>query len=70
MALELVVPNMSNAAFDEGNAANETARILRDVADKIESRGEAFLSMMLHDANGNWVGEVTFDPHNDDPLGD
>lgn len=51
-----------NAAFDDGNAASEVARILRDCANRIE-RGEGDWSMdgiviQLRDINGNVVGQA------------
>ena len=54
--------NTDNAAFDDGNAAAETARILRDCADRIE-RGDGDWSMygiviQLRDINGNVVGQA------------
>jgi len=45
-----------NAAFDDGKLATELARILRDVADKIEN-GKDFGSTI--DINGNSVGQFT-----------
>lgn len=47
-----------NAAFDDGHYAAEVARILRNVADKVE-RG--VLMGRIADANGNGIGkfEVT-----------
>ena len=57
-----------NAAFFDGNATHETARILRNIADRIESgatEGGA------HDFNGNRVGKwsVSF-PDFDDLEGE
>jgi hypothetical protein len=45
----------TNAAFDE-NPAGEVARILRELADRIESRGDEG-RIPLMDINGNTVGE-------------
>ena len=48
-----------NAAFD-GYMHFETARILREVADRLD-QGEAFtLYQTLHDINGNDVGRAAF----------
>ena len=49
---------MDNAAFEENSV--ELARILQDIADKIEQRGgvvagDSFVAM---DLNGNRVGEL------------
>ncbi len=46
-----------NAAFDDGNKAGELARILRDIADKLESSSDvpAFFQT-VRDINGNDVG--------------
>ena len=44
-----------NAAFEgQYNESFEVARILRDVADRVESNGAD--TYMLNDANGNHVG--------------
>ena len=45
-----------NSAFDDGNAADEVARILRDVAYNLV-RGAR--TGVLHDTNGNRVGNFT-----------
>lgn len=51
-----------NAAFDEEYQAQETARILRDVADKLDA-GENFeMFRTLFDINGNDVGRAAFKP--------
>lgn len=47
----------ANAAFDDGNAGPEVARILREYADKID--GGDLRPAPLIDYNGNRVGEVT-----------
>lgn len=51
-----------NAAFGEGprDAGLEVARILRELADRIENGIEDETS--LFDVNGNCVGRATFDP--------
>ena len=50
-----------NAAFEEDEGATECARILRDIASKLE-RGVWMDSNRLIDFNGNTVGEWTFEP--------
>lgn len=49
--------NCENAAFGDGNAGNEVARILRHLADRVENSdlagGDEF---RLMDFNGNRVG--------------
>ena len=46
---------MDNAAFDDGdNGGQELARILRDIAERVE-QGHDFVQAW--DANGNKVGE-------------
>lgn len=53
--------NTGNAAFgDEAEAGFEVARILRELADRIENGIEDETS--LFDVNGNCVGRATFDP--------
>lgn len=52
-----------NAAFDDGNAAAETARILRDCADRIERGDDGDwtldgIVLSLYDVNGNRVGQA------------
>jgi len=50
----------SNAAFAD-DPAGEVARILRDLAERIEGYGVAPASAMsLRDANGNAVGEWSY----------
>jgi len=49
--------DLSNAAFDD-EPMTETARILRELANKLESRGLANDFWRLHDASGNRVGVV------------
>lgn len=51
-----------NAAFAD-DAGREVARILRDWADKMEDRGDAFYSGPVRDLNGNRVGKIDFDPN-------
>ena len=43
-----------NAAFSDGNAGSEVARILRELARKVEDSSDG--SGRLFDANGNGVG--------------
>ena len=52
-----------NSAFDcgEGEAAFEVARILRDLAKKVESQGDCRMEgTSIMDANGNKVGVMTW----------
>lgn len=49
-----------NAAFDDGGAQHEIARILRDVADRVERAGAPPWGRGLCcDINGNKVGHFT-----------
>lgn len=48
-----------NAAFIDPRHV-ELARILREVADKIETKAPAFGP--IHDINGNTVGKFNYDP--------
>jgi O-succinylbenzoate synthase len=51
--------NMDNAAFGDGDAGAEVARILRRLADKYESYGDmANIENVILDINGNKVGRV------------
>lgn len=54
-----------NEAFD-GNMAPETARILREIAGRIERDGvdeeQGGTFTTIHDANGNDVGRWAFTP--------
>lgn len=47
----------SNAAFSDGNLDYETARILRELADKIESGSRPETA---RDINGNKVAKITY----------
>ncbi len=47
-----------NAAFEDGNAATECARILRELADRIESRACLPNALPLFDYNGNAIGKA------------
>lgn len=49
-----------NAAFSD-DPANEAARILREIADKLE-RGESLGGGPIRDANGNRVGHWEMTP--------
>lgn len=53
--------NMRNAAFDD-RPMSEVARILRELADKIENTGDA--DRTLYDVNGNKVGYCHFTEEN------
>lgn len=54
--------NTDNVAFSGGDF--ETVRILRELADKIESNGVEFVN--LRDINGNKVGFVEFEGDDSD----
>lgn len=55
--------DMNGAAFDEGNAAMETARILRKVAAEIESGFDVPGHFQtVRDVNGNRVGQYAAKP--------
>lgn len=43
-----------NAAFTDGNGPHETARILRNIAARVEYAGEHI--GQVHDINGNRIG--------------
>lgn len=68
------VPDKFWAEFDLGNAAfegeacpGEVARILRQVADRVEAGHDEGL---VHDVNGNKVGAWTLDLPEDDEDGE
>lgn len=49
-----------NAAFQD-DASHEVARILRELADRVEiSGGQPLSDFNLYDTNGNRVGEAKF----------
>lgn len=50
-----------NAAFEGGNRVSEAARILREIADKMES-GAQIGGGRVHDLNGNHVGHWEMTP--------
>jgi hypothetical protein len=54
-----------NAAFDDGNAPHEIARILRDVARRIEGGEDCYKFRNVLDVNGNIVGQFRFKPENE-----
>ena len=55
--------NLENAAFADGNEGAELARILRKLADSIESAGEAPRCFeKVRDVNGNTVGHYVAEP--------
>jgi hypothetical protein len=47
----------TNDAFADGNEKNEVARILRELADKLENGNEPTI---MRDYNGNVVGTVIY----------
>lgn len=49
----------TNAAFVDDDPGFEVARILRKLADKLETDGVPGDEYPLHDVNGNRVGECT-----------
>lgn len=53
-----VTLDTGNAAFADGEAPAEVARILRELAERIESRGCLPEVIRLYDLNGNHVGEA------------
>lgn len=54
----LITIEQDSAAFEDAGIATETARLLRELADRIEQEGppECWL---LYDANGNSVGAAS-----------
>ena len=54
----VITIDTENAAFDDGQTGRETARILRDLADKYQD-GD-YRQLILHDINGNSVGNVRY----------
>lgn len=55
--------SMDNLAFDEGAAPAEVARLLRAVADEIESAGDVPRQFQtLRDVNGNRIGQWAAKP--------
>lgn len=48
--------NTDNAAFEGEDKAAEVARILRDIADKVEREGVQWHFQTIRDVNGNDVG--------------
>ena len=52
-----VIMNLDNAAFQDRNTEMETARILREIADKIENGDD---SLKIYDINGNSIGSWGF----------
>jgi hypothetical protein len=56
MGVQLTI-ELGNDAFEDGNRDAELARIIRDIADKIESRGPDVSDVIkAYDINGNPVG--------------
>lgn len=52
-----LIMDTRNAAFMEGDARAEIARILREAAENIEQGGDDYF--VLFDTNGNSVGSCT-----------
>ena len=50
-----------NAAFAE-DPAEEIARILRELAQRISMNGKHSLSLTLRDDNGNTIGRTAYQP--------
>jgi len=55
-----------NAAFDDGNRATEVARILRELAGRLESSNSIDGHIVLRDVNGNIVGAADGEEPDDD----
>lgn len=53
-----------NSAFEDNRGA-EIARVLRQLADVVESEGDDFKHIILFDANGNDIGKANFEPDDD-----
>ena len=51
-----IIIETDNAAFEDTGEEIETARILRDLADKVESGGLGDFNLMY--INGNTVGQM------------
>jgi hypothetical protein len=49
-----------NAAFSDGNAGHETARILRALADRLDVYAPITQSGSARDVNGNEAGEWSY----------
>jgi len=45
-----------NEAFECGNRESETARILREIADRVERGAASGMFQNVHDLNGNVIG--------------
>ena len=54
--------NMENAAFEDGNAGEEVARILKKIADKVKN--DSFSDdgdvNKIYDVNGNHIGSYGY----------
>jgi len=62
MAKLTLTVDRDNAAFSDGNDACELARILRKLADRLESENMDYAGTVgLHDYNGNRVGKADWD---------
>lgn len=62
MAFKLEIPSTLNAAFDEeeGNAGAELARILRELAARVEGGVPTGDDASILDVNGNTVGSWSY----------
>lgn len=64
MALKLKIKiTTGNAAFDDGNECAEVARILRELAVRVENCNDLYYAAtVLRDVNGNSAGHMTVTP--------
>lgn len=65
-SLTLVIDDTGNAAFEDGNDRDEIARILREVAKKIE---DGYEDISVRDYNGNTVGTLELCLEIDEDVG-
>ena len=66
--MKLVIEmELDNAAFEEAGA-EEVRRILESVASRIpDTLHQTNVTLSLHDANGNWVGNAEITDRTEDP---
>lgn len=62
MARVTITIDTDNAAFEDAGRAHETARILRELADRIEDTDLPNGMLHLRDVNGNTVGQFEVEP--------